>query len=102
MGNSIIYTSMPRCGQTFLRTYLQKITGIATGCEMSIDITLDQQFNGFMGEEIVDESVWIKKSHWPMRIPGNQIQIGNKVLVCVRNPYDIIVSLMYFTSCCNI
>lgn len=100
VGQSVIYNSYPRMGQSFLRTYLQKITGIATGSEMSLSKTIDQQLNGFIAEEIVDASVWIKKSHWPIAFNGFQIQFGNKILVCVRNPFDTIVSFMNFVTTC--
>lgn len=96
--NAVVYTSYPRMGQSFLRQYLQKITGVATGCEMNLDFNLDQQLSAFKGEEVTDDSVWIKKSHWPMVIPGNNICYGNKVLICVRNPYDQLVSHMHFCT----
>jgi hypothetical protein len=39
MNNVVVYTSYPRMGSSFLRKYLSMVTGIATGCEMSVDIT---------------------------------------------------------------
>lgn len=98
LGESVVYTSYPRMGQTFLRTYFEKITGVATGCEMWLEMTQDQQMFPFMGEEVTDASVWIKKSHWPMKIPGNVITIGNKFLICTRNPYDTIRSFFHFNT----
>jgi len=98
MDNSVVFTSWPRMGQSFLRTYLEKITGIATGCEISLDFITDQQMFPFMGEETNDASVWVKKSHWPVFIPGNLVTIGNKYLICVRNPYDAIRSAFHYFS----
>jgi hypothetical protein len=51
-----------------------------------------------MGEGITDGSVWVKKSHWPMGIPGNALTIGNKYLICVRNPYDVIKSFFILNT----
>ena len=65
MGQKICFASFPRCGNSFLRKYLQMITGIATGADISIEATLSLQLGHFKGEEILDSSVWIFKSHEP-------------------------------------
>jgi hypothetical protein len=53
----------------------------------------------FKGEEVTDESVWIKKSHDPKSNKNNKTHKSNKIVVCVRNPFDIIASLMNFLPC---
>ena len=53
----------------------------------------------FKGEEITDQSVWIKKSHDPKSNRNNKTHKSNKIIVCVRNPFDIIASLMNFYPC---
>ena len=63
---------MPRTGNSFLRKVLETITGIYTGADMNLDLTLHITFNGRMaGEETVsqDNLVWITKTHWPVESP---------------------------------
>lgn len=43
MSEQCAYTSYPRCGNSFLRKYLQNITGIATGSDMSLEFNVDLQ-----------------------------------------------------------
>ena len=38
-GESVAFQSFPRSGNTFLRKYLEQITGIFTGSDMSLDMT---------------------------------------------------------------
>ena len=40
-GNIVSYASFPRCGNSFLRKYLQLITGVATGSDMSLEFCVD-------------------------------------------------------------
>jgi hypothetical protein len=49
-----------------------------------------------MAEEIIDSSVWIKKTHDPKWNLNNITNKSNKVVCCVRNPYDTIASCMHF------
>ena len=41
MQEMVAYCSYPRCGNSFLRKYLQNITGIATGSDMSLEFNID-------------------------------------------------------------
>jgi hypothetical protein len=95
-GNIVSYCSFPRCGNSFLRKYLQLVTGIATGSDMSLEFCVDLQLKDFKAEEIIDSSVWIKKSHDPKWNLNNITNKCNKVICCDRNPYDVIPSLMHF------
>ena len=63
---------------------------------MAVELNYDLQLNIFPGEEIIDDSVWIYKSHDPIMFPNPIIHKANKIIVCVRNPYDILVSIMNF------
>ena len=101
MGEVVSYLSYPRCGNSFLRKYLQNITGIATGCDMSLEFNVDLQLQDFKAEEVTDASVWIKKSHDPKWNDNNKTNKCNKAVVCVRNPYDCISSLMHFLPTLN-
>jgi len=95
-GNMVAYATYPRCGNSFLRKYLQNITGIATGSDMSLEFNVDLQLSDFVAEEITDESIWIKKSHDPKWNNNNKLSKCNKIVCCVRNPFDIIASMMNF------
>ena len=85
-------------GSSFLRTYLQKVSGIATGDENHIRLQIELQLGEFKGSGISDDSTWVNKTHWPSPAPYGELVYGNKAIVCVRNPYDNIVSLFqYYT-----
>ena len=42
-GNKVSYSSYPRMGNSFLRKYLQNITGVATGSDMALEFDIDFQ-----------------------------------------------------------
>jgi hypothetical protein len=63
---------------------------------MTLEFNLDLQMSDFKGEEITDDRVWITKTHDPKWNEDNKIWKCNKVICCVRNPYDVIVSFMHF------
>ena len=48
-----------------------------------------------IGEQNVDDTVWIIKSHKPMRIATINY-FTNKIVVCVRNPFDTIMSTVHY------
>ena len=50
----------------------------------------------FIGENVCDETVWVQKSHDPVVMPEALIHKVNKVICCVRNPYDIMISMTHF------
>ena len=95
-GNMVGYASYPRSGNTFLRKYLENVTGIATGSDMCLEFNVDMQQQYFKAEEITDASVWVKKSHDPKYDTGTVLHKCHKVICCVRNPYDCIASFMHF------
>jgi hypothetical protein len=61
----------PRSGNSMMRTIFGKITGIATGSDMVMKHgpNLSLQCTGLKGEGVVDERVWITKTHYPMTFP---------------------------------
>ena len=68
IGESVAFQSYPRSGNTFLRMYLEKISGIWTGSDMSLKMTFDESMSlGMLGQNITcdDNRVWITKSHYP-------------------------------------
>ena len=48
--NIVAYKSFPRSGNTFLRKYIELITGVPTGSEMPLSITGAFQTSGMIGE----------------------------------------------------
>ena len=63
-------TSYPRSGNTLLRAYLERIMGLVTGSDVDIKRQLNSTLLelGMIGEGLVDERVWIVKTHYPERI----------------------------------
>lgn len=68
---------------------------------MSLEFNVCLQLSDFKAEEITDSSIWIKKSHEPKPNLNNKTNKCNKILCCVRNPYDCISSLMHFLPTLN-
>ena len=54
-------------GNTFLRNYLEQITGIYTIADMGIEFTFHEAMMGLLGQNITSESdsVWVTKTHYP-------------------------------------
>lgn len=65
IGNRVAFSSFPRTGNSFLRKIIEQITGVFTGSDMPIAMTLPFQQQGLLGEETYDNSVWITKTHYP-------------------------------------
>ena len=89
--------TFPRSGNTFLRKYLETITGSPTGSEMDANVTMPLQMSGLIGEQVVDDSCWIIKTHHPGRVMALNFS-ANKIIVCVRNPFDVFRSLHNFNG----
>lgn len=94
-GNHVAYVTFPRVGNTFMRKIFQNVTGLFTGADMPLEVGVHFTLKG-MAEEITDDTVWMKKSHFPMLMPTTVVHKSNKAIVCVRNPYDAFVSMMHF------
>lgn len=90
----VIYSSVPRSGNSFLRKLFEQISGVSTGSDVSLKniLNLSLQQIGFKGEEIVSDKIWICKSHFPLTLPDDITQSAAKVVICTRNPIDVIVS----------
>ena len=64
-GNRVTLASFMRSGNTFLKRFLERITGITTGSEFKFDTLL--QMVGLLGEgHCSTDRVWITKSHAPV------------------------------------
>ena len=51
---------------------------------------------GFKGEEVLDDKIWIAKTHFPNRYPWDVEYYTNRSICCVRNPLDIFSSQFSF------
>lgn len=82
-----------------MRKYFENITGVATGSDMvmkhSPNVAL--QYCGFKAEGITDNSVWIKKTHFPMSLPFQSNWKGEVALICSRYQLDVDPSFFYLT-----
>lgn len=94
-GNKVAFCSFPRSGNSFLRKYLEKLTGVTTGSDNDIRANVCLMMAGLKGEYIVDDTVWIVKSHHPWNmVDAQKPSRCNKVIQIVRNPIDSIPSFM--------
>ena len=91
--DSIGLTSFYRCGNTLVRAYLDKITGLYTGSSvrMQNQLNLSLKKNGLAGEGISDKRVWISKDHFPHNI-GDTMYHNQRAILIVRNPLDVFPS----------
>lgn len=51
---------------------------------------------GSIGEAIADDRTWIIKSHHPDRFPDAIPFDSNRIIITVRNPFDVIISFSTF------
>lgn len=94
----IAFASFPRSGNTMVRRHLEEITSIITGDHVKKDFTCDISLSvlGLAGQGVLDDSVWIVKTHSPID-NGKTIDFeATKTICCVRNPYDAILSQFNF------
>eukprot|EP01041_Mallomonas_annulata_P006866 gene6866-13914_t len=93
---TVILVSYPRSGNSYLRTLLERNTGIITGSDSRAGRTLSASLLkcGFKGEGIVDDSVWIVKTHYPERL-GYLKYKAMRVILLIRNPFDVIESYFH-------
>jgi len=90
----VILASYPRSGNTLVRAYIEKITGLVTGSDCDVTKKLNKELftMGLNGEGIVDNRVWVVKTHYPERY-GKSKFYAERCIICVRSPLDSIVSL---------
>jgi hypothetical protein len=99
--NKIGFQSFPRSGNTFLRKYCELLTGVETGGDNTLNVNVHLQMQGLKGEHIVDDTVWIVKTHSPWIMPDAPVFHCNKMIVIVRNPLDVIISFLHLFSLGN-
>lgn len=94
--DTILLVSYPRSGNTLLRSYLEKVTGLATGSDSDVHKKLNKVLfdGGFAAEGISDKRALFVKSHYPERY-GSQKFYAEKAILLVRNPLDCMASLLH-------
>ena len=100
-GNRVAFQSFVRSGNTFLRRFIEQITGVYTGSDMSIDYTFFEAMMGLVGQGHTndDNQVWLTKTHFPLQMTGTEHAFAAEKMICVvRNPLDIIASYAFFVS----
>lgn len=98
--DSVVISSYPRSGNTLLRAYLEKITGLVSGSDCDITKKLNQALMhmGLAGEGLVDKRVWVVKTHYPERYGKTKFG-AERCILLVRSPLDCITSL--FNMVCS-
>lgn len=104
IGDRVALASFPRTGNSMLRKFLEQITGVFTGSDMSLDLTIMMQVQGMLGEETVDNSCWISKTHAPLTQDKPTAFDADKIIYITRHPIDVFPSMMslMFTQCHSI
>ena len=98
-GDRVAFCSFPRSGNSFLRKYLEEITGICTGSDTYVEISHSLQTMGLKGESHANtDKVWITKTHHPWTIILSTKFVGNKMIFLMRNPIDNIPSLAHLSE----
>ena len=71
LGQQICFQSVPRTGNAFLRRIIELVTGVYTGSDMNLNVTLNNVAGNLAGEETVSHEnlCWVTKTHWPMESP---------------------------------
>lgn len=89
-------TSYPRSGNTFMRSTLEKVMGLVTGsdCNIKLKLNLELMERGLEGEGLVDERVWVIKTHFPERYMSARYAC-HRAIMAVRSPMDCITSLFH-------
>ena len=77
------------------------ITGICTGADNTLHVNVALQMQGMRGEDIVDDTCWVIKSHSPWIMPEAPIFHANKCIVIVRNPLDTNLSWLHLVAMNN-
>jgi hypothetical protein len=84
-----VLASYPRSGNTLIRSYFERITGIITGSDHNTELKLNKELFelGMTGEGHIDSNVWIVKTHYPERLGHSPMKVNRSILM-VRSPID--------------
>ena len=93
------FTSYPRSGNSFLRRYLEQLTGVTSGSVIHMHSATSLQIMGLKGEgHSTDDNCWIVKSHHPFDIKLSEQNTVSKTFICVRHPLDVFPSYAALTQ----
>jgi len=84
-----------------MRRYIELLTGISTGADNTLNVVIDLQMQGLKGEDTVDDTCWVIKSHSPWVMPDAPVFHANKCIVVVRNPLDSNISWLHLLAMNN-
>ena len=84
-----------------MRKYFELLTGVETGADNTLNLNVHLQLQGLKGEHIVDDTVWIVKTHSPWIMPEAPVFFCNKIICIIRNPIDVIISFLHLFSVAN-
>jgi hypothetical protein len=77
---------------------MEHLTGIITGSDTPIVDSQQSQIKGLVGESIADRSVWMVESQYPLFRTYNHKEFDcNKMIVLVRDPFQLILSAAHKT-----
>ncbi len=77
------------------------LTGVETGADNTLHVNVHLQLQGLKGEDIVDDTVWIVKTHSPWIMPHAPVFYCNKIICIVRSPIDVIISFLHLFTVAN-
>lgn len=77
------------------------MTGIETGADNTLNFNIHLQMQGLKGEDIVDDTVWIVKTHSPWIMPQQPLFYCNRTICIIRSPIDVIISFLHLFTVCN-
>ena len=87
----VLLASYPRCGNSLLRTLIEKVSGVVTGSDTRADRTLSKALShqhNLVGEGVVSSDlIDLVKTHWPERRGWTAFK-AQKIILLVRNPWD--------------
>jgi hypothetical protein len=94
--DKVLLVSYPRSGNSYVRKMLELKTGLITGSDSRPNRTLSASLLkfGYCGEGVVDQSVWVVKSHYPERLGYIKFP-AQRVILVVRNPFDALESYFH-------
>lgn len=95
----VVYATYPRSGNSLMRKIFENTTGTATGSDQVLKHTpnVALQFCGFKAEGIVDNRMWINKTHFPFVLPFQKNWESDIAVVCTRYQLDADPSFFYLT-----
>ena len=104
----VILPSFHRCGNTLVRELIEGVTNTITGSDDNHNNFINNPngednmpdvYLNFKGSNIIDDSVWSYKTHYPLR-KSHFIFKFSKIILITRNIFDVLDSLfnLYVTN----